>query len=196
MALPHFGSLKETDSSTFINDLDKWCKDFWQLTAKVKRIQSRLQPRLLHGNMLRDAERIKKGSHKNHIFLIKNTHCLKKDLKSGYIRVSTNYYRPIKLMETKLYNSFDTLENRILRWVLIRMRETLSSYKSGIIQKGQVEDRMMAGYFERMEREITRLLQVDAMMDIGVMRHVTGYQVLQMSPSYQDVYRCYLHMVK
>ena len=196
MVLPHSGFLKETNSAGSLEYLsEEWSLNFWQLVDKVERIQSRLQPSLISANTIRDGDRVRKGSRNTLKFLIKNTECLKKDLKFGYIRVATDYYRPVKLIETKLVNCHDTQENRFLRWVLTRIREKLYSLKFSCYRKGWTEEQQVHGNFVQMERALGRLLRAESMTDVGEQYQVFGNQVPQMSLSYQDVYRIYLKMI-
>ncbi|KJR49011.1 hypothetical protein UF75_0526 [Desulfosporosinus sp. I2] len=196
MVLPHSGFLKGKNSTGSLEyPQEEWSLNFWQLVDKVERIQSRLQPSLISANTIRDGDRVRKGSRNTLKFLIKNTECLKKDLKLGYIRVATNYYRPVKLIETKLVNSHDTQENRFLRWVLTRIREKLYSLKFSCYRKRRTVEQQVHGNFVRMERALGRLLRAESMTDVGELYQVFGNQVLQMSPSYQDVYRIYLKMI-
>lgn len=78
----------------------------------------------------------------------------------GYIRVGTDYYRPVKLIETTLVNSHDTQENRFLRWVLTRTREKLYSLKFSCYRSRRIEteeQEQEQGNFVRMERALDRL---------------------------------------
>ena len=196
MVLPHSGFPKETNSSGSLEYLsEEWSLCFWQLVDKVERIQSRLQPSLISANTIKAGDRVRKGRRNTLKFLIKNQECLKKDFKLGYIRVVTDYYHPVKLIETKLVNSHDTLENRFLRWVLTRIREKLYSLKFSCYRKGRTVEQKGHGNFVRMERALGRLLRAESMTDVGELYQVFGNQVLQMSTSYQDVYRIYLKMI-
>jgi len=197
MVLPHSGFLKETNSAGSLVYLsEEWSLNFWLLVDKVKRIQSRLQTSLIIVNTIRDADRVRKGKRNTLRFLIKNTECLKKDLKLGYIRVATDYYRPVKLIETKLVNNHDTLENRFLRWVLTRIRAKLYNLKVSHYRKEWAEERKLCGSFVRMERELARLLRAESMSDVGELHQVSGNQVQQMPLCYQEVYGIYLQLTR
>ncbi|GAB6152122.1 hypothetical protein JCM17380_08720 [Desulfosporosinus burensis] len=209
MVSPHSGFLKERIGlrvETELQDIlalgslrgqsEAWIKVLEHLIATVNRIQSGLCPPLKKGNTVRNAARVKKIGRESLKFLAKKPQYLKKDLKSGFIRVDTDYYRPALLIDPKPEKDYDTLENRFLRGILTRIRQAVCLKKGSLRELGRAYDPNLRKRLENLEGQLDCCLKANFWTDVSEIRQMSVNQVLQMSPSYQDIYRCYLVLIK
>lgn len=174
---------------------EAWICAIEQLIANINRIQSELRPSLIKGNSVRNADRVQKAGLENLKFITKKSQFLKKDLKSGFIRVDTDYYRPVQLIDAKPKNDYDTPESRFLRWILTRIRQTICRLKGSLRQPGRAYDPVLRKRLDNLEGQLGACLNADFMTDVSEIRQMTMNQILQISPSYQDLYRCYLRLM-
>lgn len=198
MVSPHSGFLKRTiREETDQGQSEVWINVLEQLIVIVKRIQSGHRSSLMKGNTLRNADQVRKTGRENLKFLAKKPQYLKKDLRSGFIRVDTDYYRPVLVIDTKSKNNYDSPENRFLRGILIKIRQRLCQLKGSHRQQGRAwEDPNFRKRLNNLEGQLGNCLSADCMTDAGKMRQLSVNQIMQMPPSHQDIYRCYLILMK
>lgn len=197
MALPHSGYLRRTMGLQDRGQSEAWIRVLEQLIATVNRIQFEQRSYLMKGNGLRNADQVKKTGRENLKFLAKKPQYLKKDLRSGFIRVDTDFYRPVQVIDTKSENNYDTPENRLLRVVLITIRQKLCYLKVSLRQRGRLYDPVFGKRLDNLERRLSHIILTNFTTneDVFEMRQITVNQVSKMSKSYQDIYRCYLALV-
>lgn len=188
--------LKETKHQSLTEFFAILSQVFRQLTATVDRIQAVPHHHLTKVNTVMDANRVKKAGRENLKFLARNPHFLTKDVNNGFIRIDTDYYCPVRLIESKRKINYDTQENRFLRWMLTAIKQKLRKLKVRLGQLERANDPVLLRRLDSMETQLGRLLKADFLADVGEMRQMSVSLVLQMAPGYRDVYRIYLILMK
>lgn len=199
MVSPHSGIHRLTiglRAETEREQIEAWLGVLEQLIATANRIRTELRTPLMKGNTLRNADKVKKTGPDNLKFLSRKPKYLKKDLKLGYIRVDTDYYRPVQVIDSKFKNDYNTSENQLLRGVLIKVRQEVCRLKGSIRQKGRGCDPTLGIRLDNLEGQLSNCLKADFMTDVSEPRQIPVNRILQMPPSYQDIYRNYLLLVK
>ncbi len=98
-------------------------------------------------------------------------------------------------MESKRQIDFDTLENRFVRWVLIRIQQKLKTLGQQFVQLHRTEDPQLMNRLQWMQNQLQRMLR-SGFLQVGELRQISISLVLQMAPGYRDVYRFYLMLMK
>lgn len=168
---------------------------FVQLVQAVERINSSPHSKHQVVNRVVEAARVKKTGRENISFLTKRPHLLVQDKKLGFIPVNDQLYYPSHAIETKRQVDYDTNENRFIGWVLRRIAKKLKELKARLIEKGRLQDPMLARKLNDMQAQLQRLLRLD-FLNVPDMRQLSVSLVLQMAPGYREVYRNYLMLMK
>jgi len=150
--------------------------------------------RLRKENRQVDAARVQKAGRENLVFLAKRPHLLVRDDTHGVLAIGRQRYSPTQVLETRRHVDYDTLENRFVRWVLVRVQRRLRTMQLLVSRKEQ-PDPVLLGKLAKIQNELGRLLQLD-FLRVGELRQMTVSLVLQMAPGYRDVYRYYLMLMK
>ncbi|USB33938.1 restriction endonuclease-like protein [Paenibacillus sp. YPG26] len=187
--------LKETRNQSLTEFFTILQHVFEQLVQAVERIKSAPHSKLEKENRIVEAARAKRMGKENISFLTKRPHLLVSDEKLGFISLNNQSYYPSHALESKRQINYDTAENRFVRWVLIRISKKLLTLKVRLMEKGRLQDPLLAKRLESMQAQLRRLLQHD-FLNVGEMKQLSISLVLQMAPGYREVYRSYLMLMK
>lgn len=190
------GNHPETIAGSFSDQLEELIELIEQLMIKLSPILSGRRPQLLNGTMARSADRVKQAGSENLKLLAKKPQYLKKDLKSGFIRIDTDYYRPVKLIDTKSENNFNTKENQFLRWLLTRIRQMIGLLRTFLAQQGIDYDPVVSKRLVTLEGQITCCLHADFMTDVSEIWQIPTKLLKQMPQCYQGIYQGYVALMK
>ncbi|WP_123042977.1 restriction endonuclease-like protein [Cohnella candidum] len=168
---------------------------FQQLVHQVELIQSAPNHRHRVENRLVDSARVKKTGRANISFLSKRPHLLELNERGGQLHIQGKSYTPKRVLETRRHVDYDTLENRFVRWVLLRIQQRLKTLKRLLAQKERATDPVIVTKLNRMQSDLQRLLKLD-FLQVGDMTQLTISLVLQMAPGYREVYKNYLLLMK
>ncbi len=168
---------------------------FIQLVEAVTRIQSAPHHQLVKESQIKSANRVIRAGKENLSFLRKRPQTLYADEQS-FLTIGEKRYRPTTLLETRKRIDFDTLENRFLRWLLMRISLKLKQIKRIIREKQRLSDPVLNQRLERMESQLALLLRSDFLQQVGDMKQMSVSLVMQMAPGYREVYRYYLMLMK
>lgn len=190
--------LKPTTSQSLTEYFTILQKVFLQLVEAVERIERMPHYKMDGEKFVKDANRVKRAGRENLGFLTKRQHLLISDPKNGFIPVRDLRYRPTHLLEKKKKLSYDTNENRFLRWMLERVDRKLIDILILLNDKErrQQRDPELQERILRMKTALRRLLQFDFLQQTGPIQHFNISMVLQMAPGYREVYRIYLMLLK
>ncbi|MCR2804000.1 restriction endonuclease-like protein [Paenibacillus soyae] len=168
---------------------------FGQLVQAVERIEVAPHSKLKQEKRVLDAARVKKAGRDNVAFLSKRPQLLIPDSRLGFVPVNGEAYYPSRVLETKRHVDYNTLENRFVRWVLVRIAVKLKELKTRLVEKNRMQDPLLAKRLQDMQTQLQRLLRLD-FLNVGEMRQLSVSLVLQMAPGYREVYRNYLMLMK
>ncbi|MGU3473589.1 DUF2357 domain-containing protein [Paenibacillus sp. D51F] len=189
----HMTGLRETKSQSLTEFWVIVQQIFDQLKMTVDRLQASPHHQLKTEHRLVDAARVKKAGRANTAYLAKRPHLLAAD-SQGILKLGEQRYSPSHALESKRHIHYDTLENRFVRWVLIRVGRKLRALKLELLRKGAPDPELLRR-LERMSAELQRLLRFD-FLQVGEMRQMTVSLVLQLAPGYREVYKYYLMLMK
>ncbi|MEK4509153.1 restriction endonuclease-like protein [Paenibacillus sp. FSL K6-2524] len=169
---------------------------FSQMHGAMERIQVNPHQKLTKENQLREVSRVKRAGKENLAYLAKHPQYLARDDINGIIRLGNQSYQPTHLLETRRRISYDTQENRFLKWMLERVIQKLKQLKVRWNGRNRVPDPLLIKRIDMMIRQIDLLLRVDFLQQVGPMKQMNVSLVLQMAPGYRDIYRYYLMLLK
>lgn len=210
MVLPHTGFPKEGLAVQDKEELEGspvlglggsksqiWISEAEQLIEAVSSLLAGQRPRLSKGTTVRKAERVKKAGRENIKFLANNPQNLKRDLQSGFIRVNTDYYRPVELVDTKPIINDNTAEYRLLKEILIRIRQKICLLRSSARRQETCGDSDLLKELDRLEGRLGVCLNISKELTSSPARivQIPIQQLSQMSATYQHIYQRYLGLV-
>ncbi|WPP40707.1 DUF2357 domain-containing protein [Paenibacillus hunanensis] len=121
----------------------------------------------------------------------------------GTIPIAGEAYRPTRLLDTVKRLSYDTAENRFLRWMLERILVRLNQLQEQYEQLSRPTNYRSRSYDEQfslvvaqMIRRLERMLSVEWLKKLTPMRSMSISLVMQMAPGYREMYRYYLTLLK
>jgi len=175
-----------------------WIKEAEQLIEVISSLLFRQRHHLSKGTTVRKAERVKKAGMENKKFLANKPQNLKKDLNSGFIRIKTDYYRPLELIDTKPKKNDNTVEYRFLKEMLIRIRQKICLLKSSARRQEKCGDSDLMKELDRLERRLGVCFNISKELTSSPERLVpiSMQQLSQLSAIYQTIYRSYLGLIK
>ncbi|MGG4129861.1 restriction endonuclease-like protein [Paenibacillus illinoisensis] len=169
---------------------------FSQLLFAVERIQNNPNHAFLQDRRLVDANRVKRAGRENIRELAKHPERLREDMNHGFLSAGDRKYRATHLIETRKRISYNTNENRFVRWMLERIQGKLKELKTRWKAKSRTQDLLLIKRIDTMTTQLQRLLKTDFLYEAGPMRQMSITLVLQMAPGYREVYRYYLMLLK
>ncbi|MDO3408426.1 DUF2357 domain-containing protein [Saccharibacillus sp. CPCC 101409] len=105
-------------------------------------------------------------------------------------------YTPTHLLEARRTVSYDTDENRFLRWMLERTAGRIDRLQRELREGSARRDPLLDRELERIKRRIGRMLDADYLRAAGPMRGGGASLVLQMAPGYREMYKLHLLLLR
>lgn len=168
---------------------------FNQLVLAVDRMKNSPHYKMQMGSRKVESFRARKLGKENIHYLSKRPESFIHDEKLGFISMQDKKVLPTHVLDSKRYIHYDTAENRFIRWVLLRIVGKLKDLRVRLLQKDRNIDPILMRKLDHMNSQINRLLKYD-FLTVGEMTHMSVTLILQMEPSYRDVYRYYLILMK
>lgn len=187
--------LKETRNQSLTEFFTILQHVFDQLRQAVERIHANPHYSLVKEQRIVDSAKVRKAGKENIAFLSKRPYLLSHHEEHGFIPHQGQRLHPSHALETKRRVQFDTLENRFVRWVLIRVSKKLQEMKRKLSGSGKMQDPILDKRITSIQNQLQRLLQLD-FLKVGEMKQLSVSLVLQMAPGYREVYRSYLMLMK
>ncbi|MCM3784946.1 restriction endonuclease-like protein [Neobacillus mesonae] len=191
----HLTGLKETRKQSLTEFFTILQHVFDQLRQAVERIHANPHYSLVKEQRIVDSAKVRKAGKENIAFLSKRPYLLSHHEEHGFIPHQGQSLHPSHALETKRRVQFDTLENRFVRWVLIRVSKKLQEMKRKLSGSGKMQDPILDKRITSIQNQLQRLLQLD-FLKVGEMKQLSVSLVLQMAPGYREVYRSYLMLMK
>lgn len=191
----HLTALKETKNQSLTEFFVILQSIFSKLARSVERIQITPHHKLSSSNEVRRVEQVKRVGRTNYSYLIKHPYRLIEN-PNGFIVANGKKYCPTHLIETKKKVNYDTLENRFLRWILMRIQSKLKNLKVRVLQQKSFLDPLLLKNIDRMLVDLNRFISSGFLSQVGEMKQISLTLVLQMAPGYRDVFRFYLIIMK
>lgn len=164
------------------------CIIFDRLKLAVDLILKNPHHILQHEKEILPYYKIKKGGNETLKWLQKNPH---------YIMMIENKYFPQRALVVNKNISYDTLENRFIKYILKMVVKKLESLKQMYLKLDRKLDDEIIRKIEYMQREIQRRVDTSFLKEVGEIYSLNSYSlVLNMAPGYKDVYKYYLMLIK
>lgn len=162
----------------------------------LKRIENHPNHKIVPLNRLVRPEKAKKTNKETIKWLRKNPEKMQQSPKNG-IYVDGTPYVPRKVMDSKKELSYDTNENRLLKWILFTVDKRLKRFADKLKEeKLEVKDEII-DKITNMRTKIRCFINHSFLQNVGrINRLETSSLVMQMAPGYREVYKYYLMMLK
>lgn len=173
----HLTGLKETQNQSLTEFFTILQHVFDQLRQAVERIHANPHYSLAKEQRIVDAAKVRKAGKENIAFLAKRPYLLTHHEAHGFIPHQGQRLHPSHALETKRQVQFDTLENRFVRWVLIRVSKKLQEMKRKLSASGKLQDPVLDKKMTSIQNQVQRLLQLD-FLKVGEMKQLSVSLVL------------------
>ncbi|TGB03513.1 restriction endonuclease-like protein [Halobacillus salinus] len=179
----------EPSWSEFYRLLSEYYEQFMRAITQIER-----QP---HHQMLREhrlvrGDQLKKQDARGRKFLRKRPHLFVETKKGIEVRGTSRM--PIKGLNVEKRLSYDTLENRFVKWMMERIIHKMESLQS-VLRRSYYEVQSLTEKdqeIERMKRNLETKLQSAFWRPISRLDRSVMSLVLQMAPGYREAYQAYL----
>ncbi|MEJ6949390.1 DUF2357 domain-containing protein [Natronospora cellulosivora (SeqCode)] len=120
-----------------------------------------------------------------------------------WMRRNTQYYDqelglPVKMLNIDKQSSFDTFENRFVKWIISELLKKLANFEKSYRQmnKDYLEEDILKT-LDSMSKKLDYILKNSFLKEIGDIYKIDSLSlVLQMAPGYREVYKYYLMLLK
>lgn len=114
----------------------------------------------------------------------------------GVVQVAGEWYTPRKVLDTKKELSYNTYENRYLKWMLRQIELKLKAFKDKYLMQNKVDYRVI-DEITRSQKQLQRYARFGFLQEVGELTQVEHSSlVIQMAPGYRQVFKCYLMLLK
>lgn len=173
---------------------------FEKLDKALQRININPHHKMYKVDTVNCIEKIKRFDHQSIKWLSRNQETLVKADERG-IKVGTNNYMPKRLQESKKELTYDTYENRFIKWVLKtisnRLNRFYNEYTKLYSQDHSRFDQAIESKAKWMLGRIRQLSNMEFLKEVSNLHRLDNLSlVLQMDPGYRDVYRYYIMLLK
>lgn len=176
---------------------------FHQMEIAMERINRQPHHKLDKSLERKPASRVKRGSNRNNAYLARHPQYLEQDSVHGWLPIGAERYQPTHLLDTIKHISYDTAENRFLRWMLERILSKLQQLQEQYSQltrpqnfRSRAYDPVFVKRVNQMISRLEQLLSLEWLQQISPIRQMSTSLVLQMAPGYREMYRYYLLLLK
>ena len=116
--------------------------------------------------------------------------------KYGLVQLAGEYYTPRRILDTRKELSYNTYENRFLKWMLWQINFKLKAFKEKYLSQKNVDERVIAE-ITRAQKQLQRYARFGFLQEVGKLTQVEHSSlVMQMAPGYRQVFKCYLMLLK
>ncbi|MFW6287397.1 MAG: DUF2357 domain-containing protein [bacterium] len=120
-----------------------------------------------------------------------------------WLRKNKQYYNKELGLPTRMLNidkqiSFDTFENRFVKWIILRLLKKLNLFEKRYM--GIYEDRVetfVIKMLNKMKKKLEFILKNSFLQEVGELYKIDSLSlVMQMAPGYREIYKYYLMLQK
>ncbi|MGF7186519.1 hypothetical protein GGQ84_002636 [Desulfitispora alkaliphila] len=105
---------------------------------------------------------------------------------------------PRKVLDRNKQLTYDTFENRFLKWIILQIIKRLKNFKANYLRSSnKVVDNQVCNNIDLMLRELKQYCHNSFLREVGVLPKLESSSlVMQMAPGYRDVFKYYLMLLK
>ncbi|RQD74494.1 MAG: DUF2357 domain-containing protein [Candidatus Syntrophonatronum acetioxidans] len=169
---------------------------FDKMFRALNRIRKQPHHKILPVNQIVPPEKVKKADAKTVNWLSKRAHLFQSS--PAGIKVAGNTYLPRRVLDRKKELTYDTFENRYLKWLLKQVGKKLKDfaqrYEEAFKSSG---DPLVKDKVDYMIKKLNRFCNISFLRDVGNLERLESSSlVMQMAPGYRDVFKYYLMLLK
>lgn len=166
-----------------------------RLVQALERVMQRPHHKIVPVNRVTHPARVKRAGRRAVQWLETKHHLFEKD-ERGLIEVNGESFSPRKVLDTKKELTYDTYENRYLKWMLRQIDFKLKAFGERYNEQKGVDLRIN-NEIAKAQKHLQRYSRYGFLHEVGELSQVEHSSlVMQMAPGYRDVYRCYLMLLK
>ncbi len=174
---------------------------FGHFIKALRRINQNPHHKITSTSNIERIEKVKHFSNQSVRWLNKHQEGLARQTLPIGLRIGENFYLPQKLQENKKTITYDTFENRFVKWVIHQVGRRLKKFQHEYTALYKADstrfDPEVDKKLNRMQVSLQRLSRMDFLQDVSELHNLNSLSlVLQMAPGYRDVYRYYLMLSK
>jgi len=174
---------QEVTEAEFYMILRTIFKDFMQAFGRIKESPHH---RLIKKRRVKSSAKVKKVSRQSLKWLNKNSQFY--DQKSKL---------PEKMLAVEKKMSYDTFENKFVRWIFKRLIKKLNHFEKKYEYNKRNPDSKIFQEIKRMKKELEFNLKDSFLDQVGELYKIDSISlVLQMAPGYRELYKYYLMLLK
>ncbi|MFW5994368.1 MAG: DUF2357 domain-containing protein, partial [Halanaerobiaceae bacterium] len=177
---------KEADSTTdseFYTILRTIFKD---LLKAFNRIKAYPHHRLVKREKVKPAAKVKDFNRQSIKWINKNSQHYDRELKL-----------PRKLLTVEKRTSFNTFENKFIRWIFTQLNKRLNRFSDKYKSMQRETDERLMAELKSMQRKLEYNLKHSFLAGVGELNKLDSITlVLQMAPGYRELYKYYLMLLK
>jgi hypothetical protein len=159
---------------------------FADFIQAFNRIKNYPHHRLIKERRVKPSGRVKKVNRRGIKWLNKNNHFY--DTKSRL---------PEKMLAVEKKMSYDTFENKFVRWIFKRLIKKLNHFEKKYQYSKRNPDSEVFKQIRRMKRQLEFNLKDSFLEEVGELYKIDSISlVLQMAPGYRELYKYYLILLK
>lgn len=168
---------------------------FDRLVSAFQRVKTSPHQKIVTAHTVVRPERVRRTDHASRRWLERHPDKLRPC--SYGLSVAGALYLPERVLDARKRVSYDTYENRVLKWMLGRILAKLGVLKRRYLGTTTRPDQPVISSIQRMEQVTRGMLAEEFLRECGQVTRVDGQSlVLQMAPGYREVYRYYLMLTK
>ena len=104
---------------------------------------------------------------------------------------------PAKMLNVEKKTSFDTFENKFVRWLFQKLISRLNNFINKYERLRRVTDERIIEEIEKMQRKLEFNIEQSFLAGVGNLNKLNSLSlVLQMAPGYRELYKLYLILLK
>ncbi|ACB84376.1 restriction endonuclease-like protein [Natranaerobius thermophilus] len=169
---------------------------FKEFYNSLERVKNQPHHKIVPSNKVVRPEKAKKNNKDTLKWLQKRPNIMQKSSHSG-IAINNNNYIPRKILDTKKEFSYDTYENRFLKWILLVIDKKLKRFSEKLNNEQLEVKEEVQNEINKMRSKLRHFINYSFLQFAGrLTRLESSSLVMQMGQGYRDVYKYYLMMKK
>jgi uncharacterized protein len=174
---------------------------FSSIVKALSRVSQNPHHKIISITNVERIEKVKRFNNESVRWLGKHPEVLAHQSSQTGLRIGQYYYVPERLQQRKKIITYDTFENRFVKWVIKQVANRLKGFQNEYATLYKEDssrfDIEIDKKLSRMQVSLQKLLRMDFLQEVSELQHFNNLSlVLQMAPGYRDVYRYYLMLSK
>ncbi len=169
---------------------------FKELIKSLNIILKQPHHKIIPINRVVSPEKVKKADAKSIRWLVNRSHLM---IEHGTgITIGNKTYIPRRVLDSKKELTYDTFENRFLKWMLSQLDLKLKHFAQRYSEVNRHNlDNKVTDKIYQMRKHLSRMTNSTFLKEVGYLARLDHSSlVMQMAPGYKDVFKYYLMLLK